>query len=808
MKQGQRLLTAAVVCSLILAAAIPLGQTSPARADGPTWTKYSGEVDLENELYVTDAWVIRDDNTYRMWYTRLDINQSLMEMLPIMSGLHLCDIVHDLADLDFDAALDDLAALADTHHNVSDILEFLDSRRTVIGYAVSTNGINWKVINPAVLAGGSNQLWDNLGFPCVINDNGIYKMWYTRDRVDLSQRQLESLLSGLNEGDVARQNALAELAGSLSTVIGYAESRDGENWTVVKDEVLAGSGYVLEGVSDPCVIKDGDTYEMWYTQLTTELTEADLAGLLVELANDEILDAEALLGIWDATAMVISYTTSDDGINWAVPEEVLSEDTPPWDSVASPSVIKTDGGYQMWYTRTRSDLDLGYLQSVLDELKRMYLSDLLYSLELQNLDKFLTNLSDLDTADFEALLAETGTVIGYAESPDGVNWEVTDPEDVTGSSASLWSSIAAPCVLKHGQSYKMWYTQGIDYLSVAQLVDLLQGTKPSVGYAYYIPHSGGSPAGGGVASDLNLEAVMGLSHSYYDISPQGSLRETIDITSEDGLISVLIPKGTYILDEAGEPVTRLEFTPDGAPPPVPQDAHIIGPAYRFEPGGTSFDPPLTISWRYNPDDLPAGTAEANLVIACYNDASSAWVTLPSEVDTAENTISATAAHFSTFAVVAYSGAPPPPPPTPAAFTTASLSISPTGINPGETVTISVLASNTGEEAGIYTLTLIINGTVEARQRIVLAGSASQTVSFTISRHQAGTYSVDINGASGYFTVGAAAPSATTLIPNPQPLAEPSGQLIGGILAATAAAITIPLLLRRRRSREITANRAG
>jgi len=61
--------------------------------------------------------------------------------------------------------------------------------------------------------------------------------------------------------------------------------------------VLAGSGYVLEGVSDPCVIKDGDTYEMWYTQLTTELTEADLAGLLVELANDEILDAEALLGI-------------------------------------------------------------------------------------------------------------------------------------------------------------------------------------------------------------------------------------------------------------------------------------------------------------------------------------------------------------------------------------------------------------------------------------------------------------------------------------------------------------------------------
>ena len=799
MKQGQRLLpAAAIVCSLILAVSTMLGQASPARAAGPPWTKYSGEVNLENELYVTDAWVLRDDNTYRMWYTHLKTDLNLVEILDEMSALHLDDIIYDLADLDLDTLLNDLAALKDTYDNVADIVDFLDSTGTVIGYATSSNGINWTIVEPEALAGDSNALWDNVGTPCVINDGGTYQMWYTRDRIDLTQTQLENILSDLNEGDAARKDALEELLGSISTVISYAESPDGENWTVVDDEVLAGSGYALEGVSEPCIIKDGDTYKMWHSQVKTDLTATELADLL---ANTGSLDADVLLDVLDATATVISYTTSDDGIDWAVPEEVLSEDTPLWDSVASPSVIKDGGDYQMWYTRIEADLTSSHLQNILDEIRALGLPDLLKSIDPEDLDEFLAELATLDTADLEAMLADTSTVIGYAESADGEDWLVADLQDITGSSSSLWSSVMASSVLKYGSIYKMWYTKGIDDLSVAELIDLLQGTKLPIGYAYYIPHPGGSPGGGGRDGNLTLEAIMDFTNGYYAISPEGRIQETIDITSEDELLNILIPKGTYALDEAGEPVTRLEFTADGTPPPLPQDAYIIGLAYHFKPNGTTFAPPITTSWRYNPDDVPPGIAEKDLVIAYHNEVSGAWVTLPSVVDTANNTISATAGHFSTFAVVAYSGTPPPPP-APAAFTTTSLSISPTTVNTGEPVTISVLATNIGEEAGIYTITLRINGTVEATQRIVLAGSASQTVSFTTSRYQVGSYSVDVNGIPGYFTVSAAAtPPPTTPTPTPQPPAGPSRWLIGGILAAAVTAVTILLVLRRRRSQQ-------
>jgi hypothetical protein len=234
-----------------------------------------------------------------------------------MSALHLDDIIYDLANLNLSALINDMAALKDSYDNVGDILDFLDSTKMVIGYATSANGINWTVVNGEALAGDSNDLWNNVGSPCVINDNGTYKIWYTRYRIDLTQTQLESILSRLNDG-AAAIDAIEELLSSISSVIGYAESADGENWVVVDDEVVAGSGYALESVGDPCVIKDEGTYKMWHTQLKTDLTESDLANLL---ANLDSLDSDSLEDMLDGTTTVISYTTSSDGTNWAARAE-------------------------------------------------------------------------------------------------------------------------------------------------------------------------------------------------------------------------------------------------------------------------------------------------------------------------------------------------------------------------------------------------------------------------------------------------------------------------------------------------------
>lgn len=779
--------------SVILAMLLIHGQVLPARAAGPSWTQYSGQVTLENEQYVTDAWVLREGDNYHLWYTHLKTDLSVVEILGEMSALHLDDIIYDLANLNLNALLNDLAALKDSYDNVDDILDFLDSTKTVIGYATSANGINWTVVNGEALAGDSNDLWNNVGSPCVINDNGTYKMWYSRYRIDLTQTQLESILSRLNDG-VAAIDAIEELLSSISSVIGYAESADGENWVVVDDEVVAGSGYALESVGDPCVIKDEGTYKMWHTQLKTDLTEPDLANLL---ANLDSLDSDSLEEMLDGTTTVISYTTSSDGTNWAAPAEVLSGGSAAWDSVASPSVVKVGGHYQMWHTRTETDRIPTALQDILNEIQGLGLPTLLQSIDPQDLDEFLAALATLDLTNLKELLSDTATVIGYAESADGENWTLDDPQDITGDSSSLWSGVKAPCVIQSGSTYKMWYIKGIADLSVDELLNLLQGTVLPVGYAYYIPSPGGGPGAGEIEEgELTLEVIVDFSSDYYSTSEEGRIQQTVDITSEDELLNIVIYQGTFALDEAGKPITRLEFTVAETPPPPPPEAHILGLPYTFKPAGAVFDPPITIKWSYNPASIPAGIAEKNIVLAYFHESLGEWVVLPSVVDTANNTVTASASHFTTFAIIAYSGTPPSPS-APAAFTTGSLSISPTFANTGQPVTISVVVTNIGAEAGICTLTLKINGSVEATDRITLAGGESKTVTFTTRQHQAGSYSVDVNGITGSFTVEEAPTSPAT-----PPLAptKPSWWLVGGIIAAVVMAITIPLMLRRRRSR--------
>ncbi|MDO9580697.1 MAG: CARDB domain-containing protein, partial [Bacteroidales bacterium] len=109
-------------------------------------------------------------------------------------------------------------------------------------------------------------------------------------------------------------------------------------------------------------------------------------------------------------------------------------------------------------------------------------------------------------------------------------------------------------------------------------------------------------------------------------------------------------------------------------------------------------------------------------------------------------------------------APPTPTPTPtptpgegaaaapAAFSISSLTISPSEVYVGEAVTISFSVANTGGQSGSYTVTLKINGVVEATKEVTVAAGKSESVSFTTSKNVAGTYSVDVNGLTGSFIV--------------------------------------------------------
>ncbi len=89
---------------------------------------------------------------------------------------------------------------------------------------------------------------------------------------------------------------------------------------------------------------------------------------------------------------------------------------------------------------------------------------------------------------------------------------------------------------------------------------------------------------------------------------------------------------------------------------------------------------------------------------------------------------------------------------PAKFSVSSLTVSPTAVETGGQVTISILVSNTGDQQGSYDVQLKIDGQAVETLSITLTGGDSQTVTFTTTQDTAGTYSVTIATESGSFTV--------------------------------------------------------
>jgi predicted GH43/DUF377 family glycosyl hydrolase len=152
--------------------------------------------------------------------------------------------------------------------------------------------------NPVLTAGAFGE-WDekHVGNAMVIKDEGIYKMWY----------------AGTDANGIER--------------IGYATSRNGITWTKhVNNPVLEPDPGTWEdsGVFGPYVIKEGDTYKMWYS------------------------------GWVDYVGGSTGYAISPDGINWAKSGEnpVLEHGAPgAWDQalVACPVVIHDEDKYLMWY---------------------------------------------------------------------------------------------------------------------------------------------------------------------------------------------------------------------------------------------------------------------------------------------------------------------------------------------------------------------------------------------------------------------------------------------------------------------------
>jgi len=169
-----------------------------------------------------------------------------------------------------------------------------DGAKYRILHATSMDGITW-TDHQMVLNVGSEGTYDTsrVFHPCVIKDGDTYKTWYTGY-------------------DGANYRIL------------YATSMDGITWTDHQMVLNIGSEgtYDTSRVMEPCVIKDGDVYKMWYSG-------------------------------YDGANFRILYTTSMDGITWTDHQMVLnigSEGTYDTSRVRFPCIVKEDGTYKMWYS--------------------------------------------------------------------------------------------------------------------------------------------------------------------------------------------------------------------------------------------------------------------------------------------------------------------------------------------------------------------------------------------------------------------------------------------------------------------------
>jgi len=125
------------------------------------------------------------------------------------------------------------------------------------------------------------------------------------------------------------------------------------------------------------------------------------------------------------------------------------------------------------------------------------------------------------------------------------------------------------------------------------------------------------------------------------------------VTSPDRATELTIPLDTTIKDKDGKRIypSSIKIKDNPNPPAPPSNTSIIGLAYNFEPTGATFDPPITLTFNYDPSQLPGGTNENDLVVAFYDEKAGEWVSLKCEVDAETNTITALVSHFTTFAVI-------------------------------------------------------------------------------------------------------------------------------------------------------------
>jgi predicted GH43/DUF377 family glycosyl hydrolase len=275
--------------------------------------------------------------------------------------------------------------------------------------------------NPVLRLGPAGS-WESkqVSHPRILFDGKLFRMWY----------------AGSN--DTCRQ-------------IGYATSVDGINWTKHPNNPIIKVG--LRGaiddmvVSPGAVVYDGTNYLMYYTARSY------------------------------ASYGAICHATSPDGISWTkdtANNPILKKGAPGWwddFGLSAGPVLKQDTTWKMWYNGFRYDTrwHAGIATSTdgVHWIKDTLSNPLFEKGVSGTWDEYEQWIADVlpDSSYYEAFYFGNAKqrAIGYAVSRDGIAWgkyegnPILTPESSTDDKAVLFQS----CVLKNGEEYKIWYSDGM-----------------------------------------------------------------------------------------------------------------------------------------------------------------------------------------------------------------------------------------------------------------------------------------------------------------------------------------------------------
>lgn len=205
----------------------------------------------------------------------------------------------------------------------------LNSLSEGIGYATSTDGVNWtKVSGP--LAGGA--VLRGSGEADTFDRDETYVPYVIKDVASA-----EAPCAGIPIGEVCYRMWYegANTSGGYKFLIGYAVSADGVNWTRVpgsapgKEVLGSGIGFDNNSVGIAVVVKEGVFFRMWYE------------------AKDF------------SDNFTIGHVVSTDGINWERPDPNVAvftgADDPGTlspDLIWNHAVLKEGNTYRLWYAHT------------------------------------------------------------------------------------------------------------------------------------------------------------------------------------------------------------------------------------------------------------------------------------------------------------------------------------------------------------------------------------------------------------------------------------------------------------------------